>query len=217
MQLYIIRHGDPDYANDTLTELGQKEALSLVDRVKAINPDFIYSSPMGRAQKTALPSCRALEKVFEILPWAGEDIAYMQPVDFYEPKRGTATFSYPEGLTNCVDYSDYETRAEKLETLMQQSDAFMLKHGYAKMGGFYFAEKPSHDRICVFCHGGFGSSWIAYLLGMHPMFGFQSLKFETASITKIVFHADKNGFCIPYIEYLGDNSHVVNAGLKPIH
>ncbi len=217
MELYIIRHGDPDYAHDSLTELGEKEAQSLVERIKAINPDYIYASPMGRAQKTAMPSCRALEKVFEVLPWAKEDMAYMQPVDFYEQKKGRATFSYADGLTDCVDYSEYGTRAEKLDMLMQQSDALILKHGYVRMGGFYFAEKPNNDRICVFCHGGFGSAWIAYLIGMHPMFGFQRFKFETSSVTKIVFRVEKDGFCIPFIEYLGDTSHVAVAGVKGLH
>jgi broad specificity phosphatase PhoE len=33
MRLYIIRHGDPDYATDSLTEVGQREAQALAERL----------------------------------------------------------------------------------------------------------------------------------------------------------------------------------------
>ena len=33
MKLLIIRHGDPDYANDTLTPRGWKEAAALKERL----------------------------------------------------------------------------------------------------------------------------------------------------------------------------------------
>ena len=34
MRILIIRHGDPDYANDTLTEKGHKEAKLLAEKLK---------------------------------------------------------------------------------------------------------------------------------------------------------------------------------------
>ena len=33
MKILIIRHGDPDYENDTLTEKGHKEAEYLAERL----------------------------------------------------------------------------------------------------------------------------------------------------------------------------------------
>ena len=33
MRLLIIRHGDPDYTNDSLTEKGKREAELLSDRI----------------------------------------------------------------------------------------------------------------------------------------------------------------------------------------
>ena len=33
MRIIFVRHGDPDYANDTLTEKGWREAALLAERV----------------------------------------------------------------------------------------------------------------------------------------------------------------------------------------
>ena len=69
MELYIIRHGDPDYANDTLTEKGWKEAEALAPRLLRIRPTDLYASPLGRAQDTARPSCKALGMEFTVENW----------------------------------------------------------------------------------------------------------------------------------------------------
>ena len=49
MRLIFIRHGDPDYENDTLTEKGWREAKLLSERTKNWTVDDIYVSPLGRA------------------------------------------------------------------------------------------------------------------------------------------------------------------------
>ena len=52
MKLIFIRHADPDYERDDLTETGYREAEALIGRLKRIGPDYIYVSPLGRAKKT---------------------------------------------------------------------------------------------------------------------------------------------------------------------
>ena len=42
MRLIIIRHGDPDYANDNLTEKGKREAECLVDRIAKLDVKAFY-------------------------------------------------------------------------------------------------------------------------------------------------------------------------------
>ena len=41
MRILIIRHGDPDYTNDTLTEKGHKEASLLAEKLKHEKIDYI--------------------------------------------------------------------------------------------------------------------------------------------------------------------------------
>ena len=53
MRLIFIRHCDPDYEKDSLTEKGFREAELLAERIKKWNICNVYSSPMGRAFETA--------------------------------------------------------------------------------------------------------------------------------------------------------------------
>ena len=47
MRLLIIRHGDPDYEHDTLTERGWKEAKALAARIAPMDIKDIYVSVAG--------------------------------------------------------------------------------------------------------------------------------------------------------------------------
>ncbi len=53
MRILLIRHGDPDYVNDTLTEKGRREAALLAKRAVSMNMGECYKSPLGRAKDTA--------------------------------------------------------------------------------------------------------------------------------------------------------------------
>ena len=68
MKLIIVRHGDPDYEHDTLTEIGRAEAQCLAERLKQ-HPDIaaFYVSPLGRAQDTAAYTLEALHREAETL------------------------------------------------------------------------------------------------------------------------------------------------------
>ena len=68
----LIRHGDPDYDNDCLTENGRIQAELAAQALSKYRPDYIYSSPMGRAQATAKPLAELLNKEVTIEPWAPE-------------------------------------------------------------------------------------------------------------------------------------------------
>ncbi len=52
MRLYIIRHADPDYPNNTITAQGRREAEALAKRLATVGLNRIYSSPLGRALDT---------------------------------------------------------------------------------------------------------------------------------------------------------------------
>ena len=72
MLLYLVRHGDPDYKTDTLTQRGWEQAKAVSKRIKASQIDKIYTSPMGRAKQTAEPSCELLGLEAQIEEWAHE-------------------------------------------------------------------------------------------------------------------------------------------------
>ena len=132
MVLYIIRHGNPDYENDTLTEFGWKEAEILGERMAKENPDLIFMSPRGRAIATAQPTLRRLGKEGVVEPWMTERNEYMFPIE--EALRDTAGFTYTlkDGVTELHDYNADEERRICLEELVKSSDAFLEKLGLSE-------------------------------------------------------------------------------------
>ena len=70
MLLYIVRHGDPNYEVDCLTERGKLQAEAVGKRIFDSGINQIYSSPMGRARETAAPACRLLGLDCQIEEWS---------------------------------------------------------------------------------------------------------------------------------------------------
>lgn len=54
MKILIIRHGDPDYSIDSLTEKGWKEAEYLSEKIAPLPIKAYYVSPLGRAKDTGV-------------------------------------------------------------------------------------------------------------------------------------------------------------------
>ena len=72
MRLLFIRHGDPDYENDTVTEKGKREVELLAQRAESLELGHCFVSPLGRAQNTAAPSLARTGKNAETLDWLEE-------------------------------------------------------------------------------------------------------------------------------------------------
>ena len=91
MLLYIVRHGDPIYETDTLTERGFLQAEAVGKRMFDAKIDRIFTSPMGRAKDTAAPACRMLGLDYTVEPWAHE----------IEDDRLT---TYPDGVLKSISF-----------------------------------------------------------------------------------------------------------------
>ena len=72
MRIIFIRHGDPDYKNDTLTEKGWREAKLLAERVCKWPVKEFYCSPLGRAKDTASCSLEKMNRKATIYEWLQE-------------------------------------------------------------------------------------------------------------------------------------------------
>ena len=82
MKIIFIRHGAPDYVNDTLTEKGRREAELLSHRVVKWDVKDFYCSPLGRAKDTAAYSMDKLNRTAEEKDWLRE---------FFYPVKDPAT------------------------------------------------------------------------------------------------------------------------------
>ena len=72
MRILLIRHGDPDYVNDTLTQKGHREAALLAEAADFLEVGDCYQSPLGRAKATADYTLQRLGKEAVTLDWLQE-------------------------------------------------------------------------------------------------------------------------------------------------
>ncbi len=78
MKLLIIRHGDPDYPNDGLTETGKREAALLAERIAPMEIRDYFVSPLGRAKATAAPTLKRAGRTAIEYDWLKE---FSIPID----------------------------------------------------------------------------------------------------------------------------------------
>ena len=72
MRLLIIRHAEPDYAVDSLTKKGFREAACLAERLSKVKIDAFYVSPLGRAKDTAALTLEKLGREATECEWLRE-------------------------------------------------------------------------------------------------------------------------------------------------
>ena len=72
MELLIVRHGDPNYELDCLTEKGKAEAKLLAEKLSKMKIDACFCSPLGRAKATAAYTLERIHQTAEELEWLHE-------------------------------------------------------------------------------------------------------------------------------------------------
>ncbi len=221
MKLYIIRHGTPDYATDSLTPLGKRQAEAVSRRFSNNGLDLIYSSPMGRARQTAQPTCEVLRKEMTILDWCSEGDAYADMS--IRREDGSTRWCFAKQRTDYknndtvylgADWkkADPEFQTEsvqrRIDTIAAGSDKLLSELGYERDGCVYRITKPNDLNVGVFCHQGFGLTWIAHLLSIPPHIFWASFDMTFTGVTLIEFKNYENGLTTPMLLQFDDQSHI---------
>ena len=223
MRLYIIRHADPDYKNDTITEIGHREAQALAKRLASHGLDKIYSSPVRRAVDTARYTADLLQLELNIEHWTRElwpelALKATQWGDIFaidvpgEVFRGGTEMPTHDTWHRIPVLKDHAAR-EVYEELKVRSDEFLSRHGYDREGGRYRCTRPNEEQIAVFCHGGFGLTWLAHLLEIPVTLVWSGFWLAPSSVTTILFDQRSSDWAVPRCIGLGDVSHLYEAGL----
>lgn len=213
MRLFIIRHGDPDYAHDSLTEKGRREAEALAEWLADVRLDEIFASPLGRAQMTAAPTAAQKGLEVKILPFTAESMDYMASFSGHDDIG--YSFSAKEGVFDYRDGSErFDERSATLAEMIKGSDEFLAGYGMERRGGIYRAFGTCEKRVAVFCHGGFGAAWIGHLLGMAPLRAFRQLNITTTGVTVFDFLPEADGFVTPRMVAFSGATHLYNNGLR---
>ena len=193
MRLIIVRHGDPDYSIDSLTEKGWKEVEYLSEKLSKFDVKEFYVSPLGRAQRTALPSLEAAGCKAETVEWLQEfpaklDVnkapelaeAYPDIEKEGEKYRPRIVWDMAPGyLTEHEEYMDKINWRHSLvakcsdmedvyDKVTKEFDTLLAKHGYVRENGYYRVEKESTETITLFCHFGLIGVWRSQLWNVSP-------------------------------------------------
>ena len=231
MLLYIIRHGDPIYHPDSLTPRGQLQAQALAKRLARYGVDELYASPLIRAQQTAAPTAVLLNQPVEILDWTSEAAAWD---DFSVEENGRRCWIFhssrrvrlreatirARGLRWYEDPLFADTRAEAgYHRILDASDAFLAAHGYDhdRLNCRYIARTPNDRRVAVFCHQGFGLSWLGAMLDIPLPVTWANMDFGHTGMTVVEFRADDAGLCVPKLLTLSNDAHLYAEGLPTMY
>lgn len=228
MLLYIVRHGDPIYVTDTLTERGKLQAEAVGKRMYDAGIDRIFSSPMGRAMETAEPACRLLGLTKNIEEWAHEigderltpypdgklkSISTLQNTIYRE--NGNIDLSY-EKTYECTGINESSMKSA-MEYIIKNGNDFLERLGYREENGVYRILRNNEEKVALFCHAAFGRAWISYLLHIPLHIMWSSFEYTHTGVTVIEFKNNENGFTAPNCLCYSDMSHLYAEGLDMIH
>ena len=223
MKLLLIRHGDPDYSIDSLTERGHVEAKLLAERIAPMDIREYYMSPLGRAQKTAEYTLDKAGRTAKVLDWARE---YDVRIDDGSGGKRIPWDMLPEFWTKVPEYYDKDRwtdvrimkdagMREGIEKVHKGLDGLLEQHGYKREGSIYRAVRPNEDTIALFCHFGVTCVMLSHLLGVSPMVLWHGTMAAPTSVTTLVTEERREGIAIFRMTSFGDISHLYKYDESP--
>lgn len=223
MKLLIVRHGDPNYVIDSLTETGWKEAELLSDRLSKLDVTKCYCSPLGRAKDTAAATLKKLGMEAEICPWLQE---FLPRVNRPDRENSVSWDWLPQDWTAYPDFFDKDRWmnhpaflaagvGEEANRVWQGLDELLARHGYRREGNLYRVEQANEDTIILFCHFGLESVLLAHLLNVSPMILWHGSCALTTSVTTLITEERREGYAYFRMNGFGDISHLYAAGQEP--
>ncbi|MCQ2440588.1 MAG: histidine phosphatase family protein [Clostridia bacterium] len=224
MRIIFVRHADPDYGKDSLTQKGFKEAELLVPRISKLDVKDFYCSPLGRAKDTAKPTLNFMNRSAKTLDWLKEFPAHIK-----DEKTGNDTHPWdlmPSYWTN--DRKLYD-KDEWIKTDLMQSgdvekvynyviselDKLIAKYNYVRENNYYRVEKENRDTIVLFCHFGIECVLLSHLLGVSPVILWQGFVASPSSVTTLITEERQQGIAYFRCNGFGDISHLYAANEPP--
>lgn len=223
MRILIVRHGEPDYSIDSLTEKGWREAEYLSERLCQEKIDTFYVSPLGRAKDTASFTLKKYPAEAVQLEWLKEFPPRITRPDHAD---SCAWDWLPQDWTVREKFYDkdrwYEEEEmrkagvkEEYEKVCAGLDRLLAEHGYTRNGNYYHTEKGNHDTICLFCHFGVEMVMLSHLLGISCMPLWHGFCASPSSVTTVYTEEKVKGNVSFRVQSFGDISHLYVHGERP--
>lgn len=225
MKLLFVRHAEPDYEIDSITERGWKEAECLCERLSRLDVKAFYVSPLGRALDTASLTLKKMNREAQVCPWLEEFPPKIRRPD----KKGEETIIWdwlPQDFVREKVFYDKDLWAEssflkegnvreKYNSVIAEFDKLIEKHGYKREGNLYKALQPNNDTLVFFCHFGLESVLLGHLLDISPMMLLQHTCALPSSVTTVVTEERRRGIAQFRMCGFGDISHLYANGIEP--
>jgi broad specificity phosphatase PhoE len=222
MEILLIRHGDPDYAHDSLTPLGVVEAQRLAEGLREVRIDALYVSPLGRAQETCALTAQAKGLTPVTLDWLRERGIKRGPVYLWEApgamflETGQERRPLPTQNDWFLPDGAMPEGAEQFERVRMGLDALLSAHGYVREGHMYRVEHPSGERIALFCHKGVILTLLADALHWALPMVFVSLHIDPTGVTRLEM-VERDGVAHLRALTINDLSHLGTHGERSGH
>ena len=228
MRLIIVRHGDPNYEIDSLTEKGWREAKLLSERMeKLLGRDkehtYIYTSPLGRAKDTASLTLKALDMTATEYPWLREFEAptidedtgtYKVCWDLLPTRWTSEPAYYDKDQWMSTPFMKKAKADEQAAWVFDGLDELLKKHGYVRENGYYRAARANRDTVVLFCHFGVECVLLGHLLGISPVVLWHGTAAAPSSVTTLYTEERREGIASFRMQSFGDLSHLY-AGNEP--
>ena len=225
MRLIIVRHGDPDYEKDSLTEKGWREAELLAEKITKLDVKKFYVSPLGRARDTASLTLKKLGREAEVCDWLREFPPQIDRPDV-KGRKIIAWDWLPEDWTR---EPDYFLRDKWADTKVMQAgqvkeaytyvtdnfDRLLAAHGYVREGEYYRVERANRDTVVIFCHFGLECVLLSRLMNVSPMILWHHTCAAPSSVTTVVTEERRKGKAIFRVTGFGDISHLYAGNEEP--
>lgn len=218
MKLLIVRHGDPDYSIDSLTEKGWREAEYLADRLVKTPAQAYYCSPLGRARDTAKATMERLGKTPEICDWLREFQTAVHRPDAPESFRicwdwlpqdwADKLWFHQQGAWLEDPVMQEGNVRDEYDWVVRELDKLIERHGYRREGNLYRVVRGNNDTVVLFCHFGVECVLLSRLLNIPPMLLWHGTIAAPTSVTTVVTEERREGTAYFRMSSFGDISHL---------
>ena len=219
MRIVFIRHGEPDYVHDCLTERGRVQALAAAERLKEEGIEEIFSSPLGRAAETAAFTAEALNLSVKTLdymrelhwgsvdgtplpaeghPWDLADLLAEEGRDLTDP----AWREHPYFSNNLV--------TAEADHVARKTDEWLLSLGYERQGAYYRCVRADDVQrtVALFSHGGSSAAAMGHILNLPFPYACGLFHLEFTGITVIRLDRNPGKRRLPCLELANDGRHI---------
>ena len=216
MKLLFIRHGDPDYEKDSLTEKGWHEAELLGQRMANTPVTAFYVSPWDVPRIQHPRHCKSGQRCHRTGVAAGISRTHS---GFSHRRTKNCLGSAPGRLDRRAEVLRQDTLVGNLPMLQGHVideakrvwnglDEILTQHGYERENNFYRAVQPNEETLAFFCHFGVTCVMLSHLLGISPMILWHGFCAAPTSVTSLITEERREGVALFRMNAFGDTAHL---------